>query len=366
MNDQVTIDLSQLPRIVSGLGGTAGSAAGAARRVAALQQWAAGAGPQAAGAAGSLRLAGQGLDGAASRLDALRRDAQTRASQLQLEQGGHVAVLLPGAPPAGRPRPRPRPADVPWWQTAWNTVAGDTQHAWNDAAGGVQHAWKWIEDNKDVIHTVLDVVGMIPIVGDVANGANALLYLAEGDYGDAALSAAALIPLAADGLLATKLGVKALKYAKDLGVAERLFGDAAKAGKVFNTLHKTVDAVSYGMAAFSIGQATTDSVIDLQKGDYKDAGMTFAKALPSAALLVRHGWLGGGFARLAGSDAKALQNDITTIRTQPLTGDVSQQVTQPLGGRSPARGPSSSWRTWRRGRAPGGRSSPATAPRCAG
>jgi len=48
------------------------------------------------------------------------------------------------------------------------------------------------------------------------------LYLGEGDYADAALSATALIPLAADGLLATRLGAKALKYVKDLGVAEKL------------------------------------------------------------------------------------------------------------------------------------------------
>jgi len=47
---------------------------------------------------------------------------------------------------------------------------------------------------------ILDVVGMIPIVGNIADGANAVLYTIMGDYINAGISVAAAIPFT--GLLA--------------------------------------------------------------------------------------------------------------------------------------------------------------------
>ncbi len=58
---------------------------------------------------------------------------------------------------------------------------------------------------SEALHTLLDVVGMIPVVGELADGANALLYAAEGDYANAALSAAAMVPLAGNAIGAAKL-----------------------------------------------------------------------------------------------------------------------------------------------------------------
>jgi hypothetical protein len=92
---------------------------------------------------------------------------------------------------------------------------------------------------------------MIPIVGDVANAANALLYLGEGDYADAALSAVALIPLAADGILAARLGVKALGYVKDLSVAEKLVVEGDNVTKVsLIAMSDIVEGDSSAAAAF--------------------------------------------------------------------------------------------------------------------
>jgi len=48
----------------------------------------------------------------------------------------------------------------------------------------------------DGIQTGLDAVGLIPGVGEIADGANALIYTARGDYVNAGLSAAAMIPFA--------------------------------------------------------------------------------------------------------------------------------------------------------------------------
>ncbi len=43
-------------------------------------------------------------------------------------------------------------------------------------------------------HAVLDVMGLIPGFGEIADAANALLYAVEGDWINAAISAAAIVP----------------------------------------------------------------------------------------------------------------------------------------------------------------------------
>lgn len=63
----------------------------------------------------------------------------------------------------------------------------------------------------DFVHTGLDGIGLIPGLGEIADGTNALLYLAEGDHINAGLSAAAMIPLAGYGAVAIKYGRKAEK-----------------------------------------------------------------------------------------------------------------------------------------------------------
>lgn len=63
---------------------------------------------------------------------------------------------------------------------------------------------------SDIGHAALDVVGLIPVVGEVADVANGIWYAAEGNYADAALSMASAIPLVGYGATAIKAG----KYAK--------------------------------------------------------------------------------------------------------------------------------------------------------
>ena len=80
-------------------------------------------------------------------------------------------------------------------------------------------------------HGVLDVVGLIPGVGEVADGINAGWYAAEGDYTNAALSAAAMIPFAGWGATATKVG---LKIAPKATKAIKSGTQIAKKSKVLN------------------------------------------------------------------------------------------------------------------------------------
>ncbi|MFD6533447.1 SpvB/TcaC N-terminal domain-containing protein [Streptomyces sp. NPDC060184] len=83
---------------------------------------------------------------------------------------------------------------------------------------------------KTIGHTTLDVVGMVPVVGEVGDLANAGWYTAEGDYVNAGLSAASAIPGAGYAANAAKYGNKALDAAQAAKAASNAT-DAAKTAK---------------------------------------------------------------------------------------------------------------------------------------
>lgn len=75
----------------------------------------------------------------------------------------------------------------------------------------------------DVGHTALDVLGLVPVLGEPADLANAAWHAAEGNYLDAGLSLISVIPVVGDvigkgGKLAKafggKLGAKAVDTIK--------------------------------------------------------------------------------------------------------------------------------------------------------
>lgn len=84
----------------------------------------------------------------------------------------------------------------------------------------------------DVAQTGLDLVGLIPIVGELADGANALIYSARGDYVNAALSTAAMIPIIGTGATGTKYVNKLLKFTKDQQALVDIAKNAKKMGGV--------------------------------------------------------------------------------------------------------------------------------------
>jgi hypothetical protein len=64
----------------------------------------------------------------------------------------------------------------------------------------------------DVVQVGLDVVGLVPGLGEIADGINGCISLARGDYVGAALSFAAMIPFAGMAATAGKFVKTALKY----------------------------------------------------------------------------------------------------------------------------------------------------------
>ncbi len=79
------------------------------------------------------------------------------------------------------------------------------------------------------LHNALDLLGMVPGFGEIFDLANSLLYLLQGDYGMAALSAGAAIPVAGYLFNAIKGGKKLGKLFKYL---KRFNAELGEAGHV--------------------------------------------------------------------------------------------------------------------------------------
>ncbi len=65
------------------------------------------------------------------------------------------------------------------------------------------------------IHGGLDLVGLVPVVGEPADGLNGVYYALEGDKLNAGLSLAAMIPIAGDAATGGKLVKKTAKLTAD-------------------------------------------------------------------------------------------------------------------------------------------------------
>ena len=82
---------------------------------------------------------------------------------------------------------------------------------------------------SDLGHGVLEVAGLIPVLGEPADGINAVWYEAEGDHLNAGLSAAGMVPFLGWGATGAKLTVKGVKAADEAADATTT---AARSGPV--------------------------------------------------------------------------------------------------------------------------------------
>jgi RHS repeat-associated protein len=105
---------------------------------------------------------------------------------------------------------------------------------------------KVAKTSLDVVQGGLDIVGLIPGVGEVADGVNAAIYLARGDTVNAALSAAACIPFAGwaatGGKVANKT-IKAIDAANDIAKAVDTASDVVKAVDTAKDVAKLADNI---------------------------------------------------------------------------------------------------------------------------
>jgi RHS repeat-associated protein len=70
----------------------------------------------------------------------------------------------------------------------------------------------------DGAHLALDIAGLVPGVGEFADGLNAVIYVAEGDWANAAISGAGIIPIAGTAVTGARIANKLLKSSDNIPV----------------------------------------------------------------------------------------------------------------------------------------------------
>ena len=94
-------------------------------------------------------------------------------------------------------------------------VSDINQYIYQPLASNVSNWW---DQYGEWVHNALDAAGVIPGLGDTADGINALIYLAEGRYLEASVSAISMIPIFGDLGKIGKIGQEALdRVVKEVG-----------------------------------------------------------------------------------------------------------------------------------------------------
>lgn len=165
---------------------------------------------------------------------------------------------------------------------------------------------------SDIGHAALDVVGLVPVVGEVADVANGIWYAAEGNYVDAALSMSSAIPFVGYAASAVKAG----KYAKKGLDAVDTANDARKA------------AENAGDAAAATRKAETPDAPAAKPKDEPEAPPT--KKKPEAeSCPVQNSFVAGTQVVLADGSTKnieALEPGDKVLATDAETGDTASRL----------------------------------------
>ncbi|MFE1743900.1 DUF4157 domain-containing protein [Coleofasciculus sp. H7-2] len=99
----------------------------------------------------------------------------------------------------------------------------------------------------DIVHGALDIAGFIPVLGAIPDGVNAAIYVAEGDWTNAGISAFAMIPAIGDGAKAGVMAGKAVVKVSEktaLKLGEEGLAKAFKEAKAVSKAEEAVKAAS--------------------------------------------------------------------------------------------------------------------------
>ena len=143
--------------------------------------------------------------------------------------------------------------------------------------------WGW----DDIGHITLDVLGMVPVVGNAADGINATWYAAEGQWLDAALSSMALIPVVGQAVTLARANVR-----------------AALALVPFNSLDEALVAVRQFLENAGILRRSTDD--GLQVADDGLAALSATRIVPGGGLAAHEAAGGHAIARHVGKTPEEL------------------------------------------------------------
>jgi len=219
---------------------------------------------------------------------------------------------------------------------ATGEVVSTAVKATGEAVGNAAKAVGEVVSNmsaSDMAHTVLGAASFIPGVGTVAAGLDAALYAAEGDYLNAALSAAAMIP---GGKVVTTGGKLLAKGAQVVGKGANLAQGAVTATK---TVGQAVGKYAASSVASSVAGGAASDMVEklggpewLQQGVGMAAGMMAggkavgklsAKSAPTNNMVSNSG--GGG--RVSGQKAAGSSQQISSSpRTTQTAGSQTTQT----------------------------------------
>ena len=104
---------------------------------------------------------------------------------------------------------------------------------WNNLYGWQQDAWVYWEASKEMLHLGLDLIGLVPVVGEVADLTNGVIYTIEGDGVNATLSFASTIPIAGWFSAGVKFAKRADGLAYTVKAANNLISFGAYNSKKF-------------------------------------------------------------------------------------------------------------------------------------
>ncbi|RDU23583.1 HNH/endonuclease VII fold putative polymorphic toxin [Anaerosacchariphilus polymeriproducens] len=150
-------------------------------------------------------------------------------------------------------------------------------------------------------HTVLDVIGFIPGVGDVVDVINAGWYLLEGNEEMAALSAMSALPLIGSVVgSGIRLGFKASKF----------FNKAAKTAKYIEKISEVVSYTgSFTVSAVNLKHDVTNAIKEYKKTGSVSAESVFSILADGLGV----GLSGKGLVSSGKSLRKMLQSDFTGV-----------------------------------------------------
>ena len=123
------------------------------------------------------------------------------------------------------------------------------------------------------VHVSLDGIGLIPLIGELADGTNSVFYMAEGDYVNASLSAGACVPLLGWGSTGAKWTRKALKYSNNAfhSAGGLIYKQGSKHGNRLSHVlaHATDDLLKPKHGVFDVGDDVIGTIDDAWKAAQK-------------------------------------------------------------------------------------------------
>jgi hypothetical protein len=183
-------------------------------------------------------------------------------------------------------------------------------------AGAMKDAAKAVTQMSpsEIGHTVINVAGMIPVIGAPADAINAGWYAVQGDWKDAALSVATAIPGVGDFVGGVRLGTTALKIAED---GAKIAEDGVKAERAIKggeAAIKGAEAATKGTEAATKGaEAGTKGIEAATKGSEAAKG---AEAATKSTEAATKGEVGASIAERVGKNQAAQDRLIENQQTQ--------------------------------------------------